>query len=155
MFPEAVAALAGAGGTALVSAMATDAWQGARDGVGRLFRRGGEVRQAAIEAQLDEDADTLVRAKGSSDEDAVRQELVPVWSRRLSRLLEEHPDAEADVRVLINELHRDLPSAQQSWVQTNIVRDNSTQFAVQGGNINVHQVLGKQIPPADGDAETS
>ena len=39
MLSEALAALAATGGTALVGAMATDAWQTARDRVLRLFGR--------------------------------------------------------------------------------------------------------------------
>jgi len=56
MLVEALAALAGAGGTALVGAMATDAWNSTRSGVARLFGRGGTAQQTAIEAQFDVNA---------------------------------------------------------------------------------------------------
>jgi len=48
-----LAALAAAGATALVAAMATDAWQGIRDAVAGLFHRVFPRRRAAIEAHLD------------------------------------------------------------------------------------------------------
>src|SRR5581483_9272505 len=71
---EVAAALAEAGGSALVGAMATDAWQATRSGVARLFGRDGSARRAAIEAQLDGNAALVAQAE---DPDEVRASLVP------------------------------------------------------------------------------
>jgi hypothetical protein len=38
-----IASAAWAGGTVLIGAAATDAWQTARDGIGKLFARGGSA----------------------------------------------------------------------------------------------------------------
>jgi hypothetical protein len=97
MLAEPLAALVNAGATALIGAIATDAWQVARTGFVRLFGRGGDGRGAAIAAQLDEDAGMVARV-GTEDIDQVRQELLPVWRRRLAQLLADHPDAEAELR---------------------------------------------------------
>src|SRR5215207_345905 len=120
MLAETLMTLAAAGGTTLVGAMATDAWAAARDGVARLFGRAGADQQSVTEHQLAEDADTLARV-GEAEREQVRQELVPVWRRRLVRLLEEHPDAaiEAELRDLVARVQSALPPAQQAWVQNN------------------------------------
>ncbi|MHA4820152.1 hypothetical protein ACXZ65_38040 [Streptomyces aculeolatus] len=136
MLTEALAALAASGGTALVGAMATDAWQATRNSTARLFGRQGSERQAAIEAQLD---GNVVLVERAGDPDLARQGLVSLWQMELIRLLEEHPEAEAELQELIAHVRDALPATQQQWVQNNIARDHSRQFAVQGGNIIYHE----------------
>ena len=153
MLAEPLAALASAGATALIGAIATDAWQGARAGFVRLLGRGGDTRGAAIAAQLDEDAGTVTRT-GPDETDQVRQELLPVWRRRLAQLLADDPDAEAELRELIAEVSRELPAGPRAWVQTNVARDNSTLFAVQDGDLHYHHTPTGQVPPPPtGDRE--
>lgn len=135
MLLEGLAALAGAGGTALVGAMATDAWQSTRSRVARLFGRGGPERQAAIETQLDSNATLVAQAE---DPDEARQSLAGVWRLELESLLRQYPDAEDELQALITQIHQALPTAQQTWVQTNIARDQATQNIVQHGNLHVH-----------------
>jgi hypothetical protein len=94
MMAEAVAALAGAGGTALVAQ--------------------------------------------AEDADEVRQSLAPVWRLELAALLRQHPDAEDELRALVAQIQKALPVAQQTWVQTNIAREQATQYNVQHGNMHVH-----------------
>ncbi len=130
-----LAALAAAGGSAVVGAMATDAWEATRSWVAELFGRGGAARQAAIEAQLDDHAALVARA---GDPDGVRESLVAVWRLRLQSLLGEHPETEEDLRGLVARVREALPVAQQSWVQPNIARDQATQNIVQHGTLHVH-----------------
>ncbi|MGH3937108.1 MAG: hypothetical protein ACRDTG_00505 [Pseudonocardiaceae bacterium] len=133
MLVEALTALAGAGGTALVGAMATDAWTSTRSGVARLFGRGGTAQQTAIEAQLDSNAALVAQA---DDPDEVRRSLLPMWRLQLEALLRQHPEAEQELRALVSQVRAALP--EQRWVQTNIARDHSTQYNVQHGTIHVH-----------------
>ncbi|MFE9634162.1 hypothetical protein [Streptomyces sp. NPDC006463] len=148
MLAESVTALATAGATALIGAMATDMWQGARDGAVRLFGRGGEARGNAIGGQLDDDAVLVLRAEpGGADE--IREELQPVWRRRLLLLLEEHPESESELRELVARVESGLQAERQVWVQSNTARDHSTLFAVQGGNLHYHQAAEGQLPPPD------
>ncbi|MGH4021218.1 MAG: hypothetical protein ACRDT0_18715 [Pseudonocardiaceae bacterium] len=135
MLAEALAALAEAGGTALVGAMATDAWQTTRSGVARLFGRDGSARQAAVEAQLDGNAALVAQAE---DPDEVRQSLAAVWRLELAALLRHNPGAEDELRALVAQIREALPAAQQMWVQTNNARDQATQYNVQHGNLHVH-----------------
>lgn len=136
MLSEALAALAASGGTALVGAMATDAWQVARDGVSRLLGHVGTDRRAALEAQLDANVALVERAH---EPDQARQALAPVWQLQLTQLLEERPELETALRDLTTRVQEALPAQHQQWVQTNIARDNSRLFAVQGGNIVYHE----------------
>ncbi|MGW2699855.1 hypothetical protein [Streptomyces sp. NPDC001340] len=124
------------GGTTVVGAMATDSWTVARGGIARLFGRRGEGQQAAIEAQLDNNAALVVRA---DDAERVRQSLLPVWQLELESLLGEHPDAADELRELIGEIRQQLPETQRAWVQNNVAKDGGQVFAVQGGNVIVHQ----------------
>ncbi|MFI7519852.1 hypothetical protein [Micromonospora globbae] len=156
MLTEALAALAANGGAALVAAMATDAWQAARDGMARLFGRQGSQRQAAIETQLDSNVVLVERA---GDPAQARQGLVPLWQMELMQLLAEHPEAEAELRELVADLRDALPTTQQQWVQvvlTTIARDNSRQFTAVWGNVIYHEspssAAGRQRPsPAEAE----
>ncbi|HEX2299338.1 MAG TPA: hypothetical protein VHH34_12640 [Pseudonocardiaceae bacterium] len=132
---EGLAALATAGGTALAAAMATDAWQSTRSAVVRLFGRDSAPRQATIETQLDCNATLVAQAE---EPDAARQSLAGVWRLELESLLRRHPEAEDELRALITQIHNALPAAQQTWVQTNIARDQARQNIVQHGTLHVH-----------------
>lgn len=135
MLTEALTALGAAGGTAVVGAMATDAWQAARDHVARLFDRSDASRLEAIEAVLDGDADILIGAD-EADRESVRQELAAVWRRRMVRLLDQHPDAAPDLEELITAIRLRLSPEQQGWVQHNT--------ATAGGTVIAHQGTGSQ-----------
>lgn len=136
MLEQALEWLANTGGTAVVGAMATTAWQTASKGVTKLFARTDSERRAAIQAQLDGNPALIERA---ADQDRARAALVGLWQMELARLLEDHPEVEPDLRALISQIRGELPAEHQVWVQTNIARDQSTLFAAQGGNVIVHQ----------------
>src|SRR5262245_52061792 len=86
---EELLALAASGGSALVGAVASDAWRVAKLGVGRLFGRGDADRVAAAEARL-ERTKAEIEAAGK-DAEGVRQRQEVVWTARLSDLLDDHP----------------------------------------------------------------
>ncbi|WP_143658415.1 hypothetical protein [Embleya scabrispora] len=134
MDPELVA-LASAGGTALAGVMATDSWNAARQMVARLFSRQGQDREAAIESQLDGNQALVL---GAEDPDRARADLAPLWETELSALLAAHPEAEADLRRLVDQLQAASRKSGRAWMQTNTARDNSRLFAAQGGNVVVH-----------------
>jgi hypothetical protein len=138
-------ALAMTGATTVVAAMATSAWQATRTGTARLFRHRGTTQQAAIEAQLDGDAAVV---EEDQDPNGARQDLVGPWARRLAALLRERPEAETDLRALMDQVSRELPRAQQSWVMANIATNGGQVFAVQGGgSVNVQQAPPVPSPP--------
>ena len=143
MLTEIAAALAAAGGTAVVEAMATDAWESARSGIARLLGCGDDRhRREIIEAQLDEDAAMLERAD-PGDSEQVRQELEPVWRRRLATHLDQHPEALDELRELVEQVRDRLPGERRTVVnnQFNVVRDHATGNIVQGGDQHIYNYL--------------
>ncbi|MFD9403097.1 hypothetical protein ACFWA4_30285 [Streptomyces sp. NPDC060011] len=146
-----LAPLALTGATTLVAAIATDAWQVARTGVARLFRRRDQVLQSAIEAQLQGNATLVAQAE---DAEQARQALIPMWQLELKQLLRQHPDAADELQALINEISAAMPQTQRTWaqkVQTNIAKHGSQVIAAQDGNVIVHQApISRQRPPIPG-----
>ncbi|MEU9478296.1 hypothetical protein [Streptomyces sp. NPDC048191] len=147
MVPEAITALAGTGAGALVSAMASDAWQTGRDGAVRLFRRRADAQRALLEGQLDHHATLVERA---DDPDGARQLIVGQWQLELVQLLTEHPDAEPELRRLVEEVQSELPRGGKNWVMTNIARDHGTAYGVMGGNV-IHYHQGMPPEPPTGE----
>jgi hypothetical protein len=127
---EEFMALAAAGGTALVGAMATDAWEAARSGVARLLGRDDKRRVEVIEAQLEDDA-ALVRGAGAGG-DQVREELAPAWGRRLAAVLQDNPGAAEELRILVERVRAQVPPQQQAWIQHVTATQGGTTFGQQG-----------------------
>ena len=136
MLTETLSALAAAGGTTVVTAMATDGWSAVKQRVPRLFGRVDPTRVAVVDGQLDDDADTVAGAPEAEREQA-QAELAPAWRRRFVRLLEEQPSAEAELREAITAIEAALPPRLQTWTQTNLTHGGST-YAVQGGTQQIH-----------------
>lgn len=126
--------LAEAGAVAVVAAMATDLWQGTRDAVLGLFRRGDPASTALVGAQLEEGA-TLVRTTSAPDD--VRRALCGIWARELHELLLRDPACRGPLARLAAEVNGALASGRGVVVleQNNTARDSGTIFAVQHGDI--------------------
>ncbi|RKN72742.1 hypothetical protein D7231_14850 [Streptomyces klenkii] len=87
MLEATLAALAAAGGSAVVQAAGTDAWAGFRQAVARLFGRGDAQREHAELERLDQTAAALDGVIADEAERArVRQEAS--WQTRFEALLE-------------------------------------------------------------------
>ncbi|MGW9449934.1 hypothetical protein [Streptomyces sp. NPDC055632] len=95
--------LARAAGTAVVTVMATDAWERTRDGVVALWRRVSPSRADGVEGELEATRDDLLVARESGD-DLTEQELREEWAGRLRRLLREQPEVAVDLRRILDEL---------------------------------------------------
>jgi hypothetical protein len=108
-----------AAASAVVTAMATDGWQQAREAVVRLWRRSRLSHVPAIEADLEETRAEMIAA-GSAGDRAAEEGLVAEWQRKLRRLLDADPDLEIELRrVLDEELAPLLPAGEQARL-TNI-----------------------------------
>ncbi|HZA18396.1 MAG TPA: hypothetical protein VE645_16165 [Pseudonocardiaceae bacterium] len=135
-------AVARAGGTALVAAMATNGWQATRSGIAGLFNYRGPAIQAAIELQLDAHA-ALVSRTGNPDE--VREVLAAVWRLELTALLRHHPEAKDPVRTLVVQVWEALPTPHQTWMRTNIAHNQAAQYTAEpscGQTRDDHRVAG-------------
>jgi hypothetical protein len=105
-------ALAMAAATALVSAIATDAWKKARSAVLALWRRVHPDRVATVEQELGE-----ARSDVLAGDQKVTEVVTAAWQRRLLHLLDDDPQLEAELRQIMNDdLIPLLPPAQQQHI---------------------------------------
>jgi len=125
-----------AAGTALVQAIATDAWQAVKQAVAALWRRahlghaenvGGELeelRRQVLQARADDDAQTEIALEGT-------------WQLRLQELLRADPELAADLRQVLDQVL--TPTAAQAGtaaiVMTGTSQDSST-FTQIGSQVN-------------------
>lgn len=129
-----------AAGTALIGAMATDAWQQARAGIVALWRRARPQEAGNVERELAEVRAEVVAARQVNDADT-EQALTGAWQLRLQQLLRSDPAlASALRRVLDETLTPALPPAERIRIGRLIMRgsshDSSTFNQVAGDQIN-------------------
>ncbi|MDH6131296.1 hypothetical protein P3T37_000665 [Kitasatospora sp. MAA4] len=91
-----------AAGTALVGAMATDSWEGARAALVALWRRVHQDQAGAIEVELAQVRAQVIAARGAGNTEA-EQVLAGNWQLRLRELLATDPTLEGDLRRLLDE----------------------------------------------------
>jgi hypothetical protein len=100
--PE-ITSLAQSAGAALVTAMATDAWQAAREGIIRLWRHMQPDRADTVAAELEAGQAEVLTAVRVNDQESL-SELRAEWQGRFRRLLVARPEAAAELRRLLDEL---------------------------------------------------
>ncbi|MFI6234026.1 hypothetical protein ACIBD9_10780 [Micromonospora sp. NPDC050784] len=127
---EALGALAGAGGAALVGAVATDGWQLAKRGFAQLFGRGDQSQAAAIEERLERTRAVLEAA--SSQDERVRLEQQAVWTARLEDLLSDHPEAAEDLHALVEQIAAAKGTNSAGHVVQHAIAFDQSQQVVQG-----------------------
>jgi hypothetical protein len=130
MLAETAVALAGAGGAALVAAVATDGWQLAKRGFTHLFSRGDQHREAAVAERL-ERTRAVVEA-GGDDGERVRAEQQVAWTVRLADLLTDHPEAAEELRALVAQVAAAAGPRSAGHVVQHAVAYDRAQQAVQG-----------------------
>jgi hypothetical protein len=128
MDPE-IAALAGTAGTTLVSLLATEAWESAREGFAGLWSRVRPERAEAVSAELEATRDDLLTARAGDDQDT-EAELSAEWQGRVRRLLTAHPGAADELRRVLAELAESTPQVAAPTV---------TQHATASGDSRVYQ----------------
>lgn len=145
MTTDALTELAAAGGAALVAAMATDAWHTARAGFTRLLGQDG--RQDAVQGQLEAQAHLLARTAESGQDD-VRAALVPGWSLQLTDLLQRHPQAEQELRDMIEQVRSQLPEEeQQGELRLNVQAGRDAYTAAHDMTVTHHHGEGGRTVP--------
>ncbi|MEV4283653.1 hypothetical protein [Actinoplanes xinjiangensis] len=123
-------ALAGSAASALVGAMAGDAWGAAKAGVARLLGRGDQAKTAVVEGQL-ERTRSEVESAGANGE-VVRGRQEAVWAGRLEDLLIERPAAASELRALVEEIGSVAGSRSAGHVVQHATASGNAQQAVQG-----------------------
>ncbi|GCD32929.1 hypothetical protein OEIGOIKO_00647 [Streptomyces chrestomyceticus JCM 4735] len=129
--------------TALVGAMATDAWRRVTDAVVALWRRAHPERADGVGAELAGLRDDVlaVRAQPTPDPEA-EQALITVWQGRLARLVDGNAELRAELqRLLAEDLTPLLPRAEQEHVTSirQIAQADRRSKVVQAGdNVIIH-----------------
>jgi hypothetical protein len=113
-------------GTALVGAIATDAWQQVHDAVVCLWRRVHPRREDdSIGAELDELREQVLVARRDGD-DGTERALEGAWQVRLSQMLRADPELAAELRQVLDQvLTPALTPAEQAKVGTIIMTGSS------------------------------
>ncbi|MFI7415128.1 hypothetical protein ACIBU0_41485 [Streptomyces sp. NPDC049627] len=96
-------ALASAGGTAVVSAMATDGWETLRSGVVTLWRRFRPDSAAELERDLEASRSALLAAPDTESQ-PVRQALQSAWQGRMLTLFLEDRAAATEFEDMLSKL---------------------------------------------------
>ncbi|MGY0021304.1 hypothetical protein [Streptomyces sp. cg35] len=118
MDPE-IAALAGTAGTTVITLMATNAWESAREGVVALWRRFQPARAESIREELEAGREDLLLAREAGDAES-ETELTAEWQSRLRRFLLAQPEAADALRQVLDELNpspSEEPGTQQIRLQ--------------------------------------
>jgi hypothetical protein len=137
MLNEALAALATAAGTSLVSAMTTDAWTEVKTRFGKLLGRGDPEQEARQEGRLERSRREVTDAVADQMEQ-VRVGQAEAWRIRLSDLLEEEPEREAELRAVLDFLAERAPVTASGMAQVNAQAFDHAQQAVQGQGLQVN-----------------
>jgi hypothetical protein len=132
MLTEALAALASTGGTALVTAMVTDGWEGIRTRFAQLFGHGDAKQTEAATSRL-EQARAAVAGLSGPDLERAQAEQHIIWRTRLGDLLEQHPAAENELRALVAEIQEQVTTG--GTVVQNAAAFDQAQQVVQGHGV--------------------
>jgi hypothetical protein len=109
-------------GTALVSAMATDAWQQVRAAAVTWWRRVHPEQADTVVKELADVRAQVLAARQGGDRDT-EQALAGSWQVRLQQLVREDPSLADELRrVLDEELTPALPPAEQAQIGSMVMR---------------------------------
>ena len=139
---DALAALAG---NTIVAAVVTDAFDGIRAKVVRIFGR--DKPDLRIQRRLEETRQQLAAA-GPEDLESAQARQVRQWETRLADLLADHPDVAAELQALIAEFRPALPQAGGNVTNTmsGIVHNGPVLMGRDFGHI----TIGRQEDPPGG-----
>jgi hypothetical protein len=124
--------LALAAATALITAMATDAWGEVRAGVVSLWRRVYPERMPAIESELADSRNELVVSRQAGNAEA-EKELAADWRRKFQRLMQAHPELIPELQMLEEEWTRLAPEAERD--RSRVTNIEQTAIATDRGTI--------------------
>lgn len=131
-----------AAGTALVSAMATDAWQQARAAVVALWRRAHPKDAESVGSELESTRVRVLAARRDGDEDSERA-LVGAWRLHLQGLLDNDPAFAVELRRLLDEhLTPALAPGEQALVRSIVQKakaSGSSRIIQVGGDATFNQ----------------
>src|SRR5208337_4007296 len=117
MLAKSLLVLAMQAGHMVVDVAAGDEWETAQRGYAQLLGHGDVTQTRLAEQRLQQTRKQLIGAAGT-DVGLIRKALAVGWANWLADLLEEHPDAEADLQALVQEIRAVLPTGTPSALPT-------------------------------------
>jgi hypothetical protein len=145
MLAETLMALAALAGNTVVAAATTDAWEAARRGFARLLGRGDPDQAKVVERRLAETHEQLAAA-GGEDLEQARAALAERWAGRLADLLEEHPDTEADLRALVQQIQAAMPAGMVSAADHAVAAGGDVNISATSGGVAAGVIHGNVTP---------
>jgi hypothetical protein len=142
---DSVMALAALAGNSVAAAAVTDAWETARHGIVRLFGRGDPKQTELAERRLEDTHAELTALSGAELEQA-RTVLAGRWTTRLADLLEENPDAEHELRVLVEQIQAHLPPRLASAQDHSTAAGRDMNIGASGGGVAAGVIHGDVTP---------
>ncbi len=152
---DAMLSLASLAGQTVVTAAVTDAWGTAKRGFARLLGRGDPARTELAERRLEQTRDQLTGVPAAKLERA-RAELEATWRTRLLDLLEEHPDAVADLRALVEQVQAEMPAGAVSAAGHGVAAGRDVNITASDGGLaagTVHGNVTAGNPTSPGPAQ--
>ncbi|MFI1488034.1 hypothetical protein [Streptomyces sp. NPDC020747] len=135
MLTEALMAVAGTGGAAVVQAAGTDAWTGLRQRVARLLGRGDAQRERAELERLDRTVQALEEADATGETERMHLRQEASWQTRFESLLENLETSEQ--QQVANELQALVAEQQELAASQGVVGNTfNGPAALQVGNHN-------------------
>jgi hypothetical protein len=150
MLADTLMALPSLAANTVVAAATTDAWEAAGQGFARLLGRGDPEQEQLAERRLAETREQLTGAEGQ-DLERARAVLAERWAVRLADLLEEDPDAEADLRALVQEIQAALPAGMVSAADHAAAAGRDMIIEASGGGVAAAVIHGNVAPPGPTD----
>ena len=139
-----ITSLAALAGNTLVAATVTDAWETARHRFARLLGRGEP--DPAAERRLEATRSQLAAAPPVAREQ-VQADLAAQWSVRLADLLEESPEAEAELRALLDEIGALLPGGGVCAAGHSVAAGRDVRVRADRGGVAAGVIHGNVAPP--------
>ena len=134
MLAEGLTALAAAAGNTVVTAATSDAWEAARRGFARLLGRGDAEREQLAEQRLEETREQLAD-HARTDREEARAALAAQWTTRLADLLEENPDADVNLRTLVQEIQKEQRAGTVSAADLAVAAGQDVTISASSGGI--------------------
>jgi hypothetical protein len=143
---EVLMALAQWAGQTVAAAALTDVWESARRKFARLLGRGDARKTEVAERWLTETRKQLTALEGA-DLERARAAQAQRWEGRFTDLLDEDPDAEADLRALMEEIRAMLPAGVVSATDHAVAAGRDMNISADRGGIAAAVIHGNVAPP--------
>lgn len=142
---EGLLSLASLAGRTVVVAAVTDAWGTAKRGFARLLGHGDPHRTELVERRLEQAHQQLTGAP-VAELAQVQAQLETAWQTRLLDLLEEYPDAAAELRALVEQIQAQLPAGAVSAASHGVAAGRDVNISASGGGVAAGSIHGDVMP---------